>query len=634
MCGINVIHDPQHHLANLSILIRFMNAEMIYRGPDSEGTFVKEDIGMGVRRLSIIDVNGGQQPLYSEDASIVLICNGEIYNYIELRRELIAKGHRFSTQSDCEVIPHLYEEMGIECLAKLRGMFALALWDQIRKLLFVARDRAGIKPLYFAIQDGVLFLSSELKAILKTGLIRPTLEPRAVWQYLHYGFPIDQGQTVINNIGRVRPGEYVIADEYGVHRKLYWQPPFGGKSENGVRCSVEETRRHVLSVLEDSVRRHLRSDVPVGVMLSGGIDSSTIAALSTRNEVIPTALCTGYMGKHACDERDVAHSIATFLGILYEDIVLDEQMFAQHFHDFSKIVDEPVADVAAMPQWAIYDRASQFGYKVLLSGIGGDELFFGYPLENQIGEKMARRLTVQKALPDSFLRLLSRYADFAATVVKLVLGRGAMKFRQAAEWLSPDGYTGLNEINDYYSSLVWLQSCGTDDFIEAGIDSDKPLLELQSLATRGPELIYAELFGSYLPYNGCFFADKLGMGRSVEVRVPFLDDVLIETILALPLHVRYNPRVPKALLRETMRGILPDDILDRPKQGFAPPNAFVIGLVNKEREAILSGKLCSTWVDCDKIADLLTIPGASNFLYRLLVFESWFSSIYGAPVYS
>jgi asparagine synthase (glutamine-hydrolysing) len=605
MCGINCILDFTNSLQNRAALVRYMNTQMVYRGPDDEGVYSDDQVALGIRRLSIIDVAGGHQPLFNEDRTLVLVCNGEIYNYVELMRDLKGRGHRFMSGSDAEAILHLYEEKGEQCLEDLRGMFAFVLWDSRRGRLFAARDRVGIKPLYTAQHDGVLWLSSELKAIVGAAGISPTLRPLAVYQFLLYGYAIDQRHTVVEEVKRVPPGEYLLADASGTTLTRYWTPRFGG--DQGIADRSDE---EILDTLATAVRLHLRSDVPVGILLSGGIDSSTVAAFAARSGHNYTALCAGYAGNHAVDERQQAHATASHLELSYVDVVLDPASYEADFDELVRHYDEPVGDPAAMPQWSLYRQARQLGYKVLLSGIGGDEVFFGYPQWNCAGEQSRSLSTVE--------------------------------FRQ---WI------GFDQDADRIRTAGLLDRLSGQELREAIQTANEPLHFLRDQAPPGPDAMASMMFGAYLVHNGCYLADKLGMGCSVEVRVPFLDHQLVQSVFELPLSRRFDPGCSKVMLRRLLRGLVLGVVLDGQKRGFTPPGEYIDQLVTRRIPQILNGTLAhsgwfassylrticsqhtaSPWLRRQRIRNLLGIPKALTLLYRLMVFENWWRTIARLPV--
>lgn len=598
MCGISCIFDLTQSQLDKAALIGYMNDQMVYRGPDDQGVYSDKSVAMGMRRLSIIDVSGGHQPLYSEDGSLVLICNGEIYNYVELTQHLKARGHRFMSASDTEIILHLYEEKGEQCLEDLRGMFAFVLWDSKRQYLFAARDRIGIKPLYIAEQNGVLWLSSELKAIIGAARISPTLRPSAVYQFLLYSYAIDQRHTIIKEVNRLLPGEYLIANASGITLNRYWVPHFGG--DEGISGHSDQD---ILKTMQETVALHLRSDVPVGILLSGGVDSSTIAAFAARNGKNYTALCAGYVGDEAVDERLQAHATAAFLDLPYQDVVLDPETYEKDFDELVRFCDEPVGDPAAMPQWSLYKQARQSGYKVLLSGIGGDEVFFGYPSWNSIGER-SKTLSL-----DEF----KHWVGFD-------LESGQIRTKQFLERLGGPLLRGSIH------------------------DANEPLQTLRDQASQGPDAMASMLFGAYLVHNGCYLADKLGMGCSVEVRVPFLDHKLVESVFELPLSRRFQSGLSKTMLKRLLSGLIPDAVLNGKKRGFTPPGEYMDGLVTSnialayegvmsriglidrdELHRIISQHTAMPWLSKHRIRSLLGIPKLGWLLFRVLAFEKWYA---------
>lgn len=599
MCGINAIVDFDRRVDDKRERISRMNALMVYRGPDGEGMHVDDRVALGMRRLSIIDVAGGAQPIYNEDRSAAIICNGEIYNYVELMRDLQRRGHVLSSHSDTEVILHLYEELGEACLQELRGMFAFVIWDIKKGRIFAARDRIGIKPLYLSREGGCLWLSSELKTIVAAAGISPTLRPAAVHEFLTYSYPIDQRHTVLEQVERVLPGEYVVADASGVRLTRYWEPSFGGddglnQMENG----------QLLDVLQTAVGIHLRSDVPVGILLSGGLDSSTLAAIAAQSGADCSVICAGYAGKHAMDEREVARSTARSLGLKFLEVVSDSRDFNAYFDEMIHCCDEPVGDIAAMAQWALYKQSRTLGLKVLLSGIGGDELMFGYPAWNDLGASLGKNNAPQEARTRLMAEGLCTYMG--------------SETRQIA--LGPLAAAANNVL--------------------------APLFELCRKSARGPDEVAAALFGTYLVHNGCQLADKLGMGCSVEVRVPLLDHVFVEAVLGLPLARRFNGSTSKPLLKELMQGQLPGTLLNAPKKGFSPPGRFIMDIVHEHVDCVLGGELVrSGWVDSKRLGsivrngqalpwlkigrlrNLLGLVQSPWFLFRVIAFERWYETI-------
>ena len=371
MCGISAVFKYNRVTDSDKERLHKMNKEMKYRGPDDEGVWSDERCGLAQTRLSIIGLDNGHQPMSNEDESLILVCNGEIYNYKVLILELQSKGHVFRTNTDSEVIVHLYEEYGTACLQYLRGMFAFCMYDRKKDLLFCARDRIGEKTLYYAeVPCGVVF-STELKAIVKYYIDKPQVNVRNLAESIRYGYPIEQKNTYVEQIKRVLPGEYFVVDTQGVESHSYWNryclPKFEG--------TRDEAQHEVLRLMQESVANCLQSDVPVAVLLSGGIDSSAIAHFAKQTGKEIHCICAGYKGQNACDERAVAKKYASEKGLIYHEIELDASDYKSIFDEYPYYIDEPVSDIASIAQWAIYKKAKELGFKVLLGGLGGDELF-------------------------------------------------------------------------------------------------------------------------------------------------------------------------------------------------------------------------------------------------------------------
>ncbi len=580
MCGINAVYDPGRTLPDRDAIVAGMNREMAYRGPDGEGRFSYGPVTLGMRRLSIIDLEGGFQPLFNEDRSVALVCNGEIYNHVERRAELVARGHRYATGSDCETILHLYEERGERCVDALRGMFAFVLWDTRTSRLVAARDRLGIKPLYLAERGRRLAFSSELKTLIGAGLASTSLDHDALYRTLRHTFPVDERRTLATDVDRVAPGELIVADAGGVRRRRYWAPAFAAGSAS---LTDEDLGR----TLEEAVAIHLRSDVPVAVLLSAGIDSAAIAAMASRGSGEVVGLSAGYTGAHACDEREGAQATARALGMRCLEVELDAGEFSRLFVDLAKRCDEPACDIASMAQWALYRSCRALGYKVVLSGIGGDEIFFGYPVWNRAGEQLARRAWFDAAVPGVVASGARR------------AGRLLPRLRDGLGSAWPGAFTGLVGVSRTHErALRWL---GADPDGRRREATDEMVLALERRAAPGPDATYAFLAGAYLPNNGFQLADKLGMGNSIEVRVPFADHVLFERVVGLPLTRRFSRREGKPLLKRLLGPYLPREVLERPKRGFTPPSFFVRAIVEEHADAVLSSPALDGFVDAGRL---------------------------------
>jgi asparagine synthase (glutamine-hydrolysing) len=560
MCGINAIFNSiwvsEEHIS----IVGNMNNEMLYRGPDAQVFWSNDNVVFGHNRLSIIGLENGNQPIFNKDITLALICNGEIYNYLELKAELEEEGVQFHTESDCEVILYLYEKMGTAFLSKLRGMFAFCLWDEANHHLLIARDRMGKKPLYYARGSKGIAISSEIKAITHHFLSSFSINELEVTNALKYSHPLDSHKTIINEVVKVEPGEFVIFKGDSIKKNKYWDI----NAIKKINSINNDYSNQTYSLLKESVDIRLRSDVPVGILLSSGIDSCSVAALAKQCREEVHAITVGYKSRGTSDERMVAQKFAKEKGIIYHEIELDQKDFENYFEEYTSVIDEPVCDIAAIAQWGIYKKAKELGFKVLLSGIGGDELFYGYQVHNQFGKNWSVNKEIKKFFP------MNSWKGNIALAKYIVSNKKELNsyFKNNIE----DHFTR------YYKSSFesFLSSFENLDF--ALINKE---LSFNDSTKNGVENIYSFLLNEWL-INNCFYqTDKLAMGNSVEVRAPFADHQLIEFVLSIPFDKLYFPTNPKGFLKNTMKNDLPDYILNLPKKGFTPPMDYVDNIVKK-----------------------------------------------------
>jgi len=563
MCGISAIY--RYTKINQSDIdkLHLMNDEMHYRGPNDRGVWNDDVCGLAQVRLSIIGLEKGKQPLYNEDKSLVLICNGEIYNYIELKKDLQARGHQFNSESDSETILHLYEEYGVKCLDYLRGMYAFCLWDSKKKQFFAARDRIGEKTLYYAqLQTGVVF-SSELKAILKYYIDKPQINMEQLAAPIRYTAPLSKCETYIDQIKKIEPSQYIIIDEKGINKFHYWKRDTSDKFTGGFQQAKDETLR----LLRESVDICLRSDVPVAVMLSGGIDSSAIAVLAKETGREVHTITAGYKGQHDCDERDVARRFAKEKGLIYHEVELDEDDFKNSFDELTKHIDEPITDSAAIAQWSLYKKVKSLGFKVLLGGMGGDELFYGYPYWNDLAESLSIQRQHQALFPWNSKEKKIAYIKFLTKHLRYILWAGyPLKIA--------DSSIGFWQYQDYvdFAKDATLKFDG-DDLFFSDIHLEKSFRNCE--LGKELDLVYEFPFDNVMTMAYLYLSDRLGMGNSLEIRSPFLDYKLVEYVSGLPNDIKYKKGNPKHFLKEVLKGIIPDYILYAQKRGFTPPNSFI-----------------------------------------------------------
>ncbi len=560
MCGINVIYNSLNISQQHIDIVEKMNTEMLYRGPDSQVVWNNEKVVLGHNRLSIIGLDNGNQPIFNNDKSLTLVCNGEIYNYLELKAELELEGVKFHTESDSEVILYLYEKHGIELFSHLRGMFAFCLWDEHKQQLLIARDRMGKKPLYYAKGSMGIAISSEIKSITNHFLSSFSINELEVTNALKYSHPLDSYKTIINEVVKVEPGEFVIFKGDSIKKNKYW-------SINEIEKIKRENNDYLnqtYSLLKESIDIRLRSDVPVAILLSSGIDSCSVAALAKQCREEVHAITVGYKSRGTSDERMVAQKFAKEKGIIYHEIELDQQDFENYFEEYTSVIDEPVCDIAAIAQWGIYKKAKELGFKVLLSGIGGDELFYGYQVHNQFGKNWSVNKEIKKFFP------MNSWKGNIALAKYILRNKNKLNsyFKHNLE----------SHFTRYYKSSfdAFLSSFENLDFTFINKE-----LSFNDSNKNGVENIYSYLLSEWL-INNCFYqTDKLAMGNSVEVRAPFADHQLIEYVLSIPFDKLYFPTNPKGFLKNTMKNDLPDYILNVPKMGFTPPMDYVYNIVKK-----------------------------------------------------
>ena len=551
MCGIAGIISKKIDSSQTESVARMLGA-LVHRGPDGQGEYHDEHIAMGMRRLSIIDLQGGWQPLYNEDKSLVLIMNGEIYNYIELSEELKKRGHTFSTHTDGEVILHLYEEEKEECLRHLRGMFAFALLDKNNGTVFIARDRMGEKPLYLHETTDAIYFASEMKALLSSRHVPFDLDPAAVNDLFHYQY-VPEPKTPLKAVRKLPRAHYlkIALADWKLEECKYWDME---EAAPVVGDPVELVRNELDKVCELLIR----ADVPVGVALSGGLDSSAIAALAAKKHPGSMhAFSVGYPGRPANDERNDAKVLADLLEMPFHEIELETADLVKNFEQMNLHRDDPIGDISGFGYYAVSKAAREQGIPVLLQGQGGDEVFWGYQWVKDAGEATDNRHRNECSTLKGFVR----------TSLKSLFGNGvgSQGYRPIFHELAPDFRMALEDVRNYYTDS-FLQELGEASAYDL-FTFDKPWKYSDILITR-------LICDTYLLENGIAQGDRLSMANSVELRLPFVDYKLVELVIGLRKTHQAEPdyrQFPKPWLRGAMQGILPDFIIERPKQGFAPP---------------------------------------------------------------
>lgn len=608
--------------------IHAVNNAMIHRGPDGDGEYRGECVLLAMRRLSIIDLEGGWQPLYNEDKSLALVANGEVYNFVELREMLKGKGHVFSTGSDCETIIHLYEEFGLDFVHHLRGMYAIALWDSKKDRLVLVRDRMGEKPLYLFEKAGQLIFASEMKALLKSEMVPFDLEPGAICDYFHYDY-VPEPRTAVRGVKKLPAGHMLLIDidPWKIEERCYWRmedaPPLEGDPVELIREQLES--------ISDII---LRSDVPVGVALSSGLDSSTVAVLAAKKSPGKIhALTIGFEGAGWRDERKGARELADHLGMPFHDMEISLGDVVNMFPQSSVDKDDPIADVASHGYYAVSKLARDMNIPVLLQGQGSDELYWGYVwLRRAMGASM-RKFSVPGQVPrdyDPFRSILPRnlhftgLRDYAFLLSGKMLGWGRVKSGPR------DQLCFYDQSRTYQMGAYSKKKMFTREYLDMLADHNPA--ELFTIPEPRPDLgvlISKLACQTYLLENGIAQGDRLAMVSGVELRLPLVDYRLVETVLGLRKTQPDQHLLPKAWFKEVIKEYLPEWMLNRPKIGFSPPSSLWMNILReKYGPTLMSGYLVENGIlDADYVRTMLKPHSQLTpwpvMMYKTLVLEYW-----------
>jgi len=539
---------------------------MVHRGPDDEGGIQLDGVTLGSRRLSIIDIAGGHQPIHNEDSTVWVIQNGEIYNHLELRKLLVSAGHVFTTQSDTEVLAHGYEEWGESMVERLNGMFAFAVLDRRRRRVLLARDRMGIKPLHYAVDGKRLVFASELKCLLCDPALRRDIDPVALDEYLALEF-VPSPRSIVRGISKLPPAhtlEWWVGS--GIHRlHRYWSPTL--EEENGSRGrSLDEECEELRTVLRESVRKELISDVPLGVFLSGGIDSSAVTAMMSQLGTEVKSFSVGF-AERSFDESRYARQVAQHLGTDHHELTLEPSMLLDLIPKLPTLLDEPLGDASIIPTYLL-SAFTRRHVKVALGGDGGDELFAGYPTVQ------AHRLA---GYYNRAPRLL-RKGLIEPVVGRLPVSRANLSFDfRAKRFVSGAAHPVHERHRRWMGSFTAeertaLLSSDVRDRLAAG--GHVKLAELDGAELRDPinQVLLMDM-RLYLENDILVKLDRASMMASLEGRVPLLNNDFVEYATRLPLTMKLRGLRSKFLLKRALRGLLPDSILNRPKKGFGIPVA-------------------------------------------------------------
>jgi asparagine synthase (glutamine-hydrolysing) len=619
MCGISGIFefDPAREVEREAV--HRMNESLRHRGPDDEGIFLGPGIGLGHRRLSIIDVAGGHQPIGNEDGTVWVLFNGEIYNYLELHADLVSRGHKFVTRSDTETIVHLYEQYGESCFAKLRGMFAVAIWDSKQRRLLLARDRVGKKPLYYYADDRRLIFGSELKAVLAADGFRRDVDPLAVCDYFSFSY-IPAPKTIYKNIRKLRPAHYMVVSSSGIREKEYWRLSFAAPQQR----SEAEWCELIREQLREATRIRLMSEVPLGAFLSGGVDSSSVVAMMSRLMDRPVTTCSIGFRAQDYDESAFARRIAKqFQSEHHEGTV--EVRALEVLDKLAWHYDEPFADSSAVPTYYV-SRIARDQVTVALGGDGGDENFAGY--RRYVFDRAENRLRV--FVPPAVRRTV--FGPLGRVYPALAWAPRPLRAKATFQSLS------RSPIEGYFNSVSVFRAdekprLFTEDFRQQlkGYDSLEVLREHYDAAdTTDPlsRIQYVDI-KTYLPDDILVKVDRASMAVSLELRAPILDHCFMELVASIPSAMKLRGTTGKYIFKKAMQSLLPDEILYRPKQGFAVPlahwfrrdlkdQAYDLVVANNHDGILDGGFLRHIW----KQHQAGTFD-RSAYLWTVLMFRKW-----------
>lgn len=633
MCGITgwaILDSQAPRFDGGEELLHSMCERMVHRGPDSEGLFVTNGVALGMRRLAIIDLVTGEQPVFNEDKSVTVVLNGEIYNYREIRERLEKRGHSFSSASDTEVLPHLYEEYGDDMLHELNGMFAFALWDSKQRRLLIARDRFGEKPLYWGVFDKTLLFASEPKVLLAHPLVKPGLNLQALRQYLSFDY-VPAPLSIYEGINKLPAAHKLVLEDGRVEVSRYWQLDYQTVTPIP---SERDAAEQLQELLADAVRMRLVSDVPLGVLLSGGVDSSTVTALAVRSSSEAVKTFSISFAESSFDESSYARAVAKFLGTDHHEERLSANLAANLVSEIGAWMDEPFSDPSLVPTYLL-SRFTRKHVTVALGGDGGDELFAGYDM--YVGHRWAE---IYKHVP-AFLRsgIIEPLVRLLPVKTKnLSLDYKALRFVTGAKYdqvtrhhvwfgsFTPDEQNQLltpdalahSDGDIYRQAREMMEECADLDLVK----------RMQSLDTR-----------LYLAEDILTKVDRASMAVSLEVRAPFLDHRVAEFAASLPSNYKLRGHKTKYILKKAVDGLLPRFVTRRGKKGFGVPVAewlkfklrpMARDLLSPERVkrgGVFNPEFVSRLQDEHERG----VANHRKLLWTLLMFELWHESFIETP---
>jgi len=611
MCGINGILSFKGNEISPR-LIQEMNLKLIHRGPDDEGVWTDVKIAIGMRRLSIIDLEGGHQPIISKSGRYVIVLNGEIYNYIELRKSLETEGFVFSTNSDTEVLLTLFEKEGLKCIDKVNGMFAFAIWDKLEKNLHIFRDRVGIKPLFYFIDKEHFVFSSSLSCFSVLPFIDIMVNREIFFKHIIYGY-VPNPNTIIKGINKLEPGHYLKIGQNGkLHKQKYWEALL----TDDVKLSVYEYEEEIIRILRDSLRMQTRSDVPIGTFLSGGMDSSAVVSFLSE---ITSPIRTFSLGfANGLNELPLAKLVADRFDTEHTEYILREKDILQVLQELIPFLDEPLADNSIIPTYFLSKQAKENGIKVILNGTGGDEIFGGY-------NRYLTRFKYEKyfnLFPDTIVKL------FGKSFYPFSKNRSFILTEPRTTYFSRISGINLSFIYELLKNKSDLKNIMMADGIGEGIIR-YPIIDNRNLMKID--------LASYLVDNVLSLTDKMSMANSVEIRVPLLDHRLIEFAYSIPQNTLFTNGQLKGLFKKLLKEYIPAELYALKKSGFSgPTGTWVNGVLKENIENELIDKpidFFSEIFNLNKLKTFFTKEGIiphnySETIFSLYVFTIWYKHHY------
>lgn len=632
MCGIagwaNLENkSSQNHS---EAILHSMCERMKHRGPDSEGLWTDESVALGMRRLSIIDLATGDQPVYSEDKQIVVVMNGELYNYKEARADLERRGHKFETKTDTEILPHLYEEYGEAMLEHFSGMFAFALWDKRRQKLLIARDRFGEKPLYYGVFDNQLIFASEPKVLLEHPSVKKEINSDALRSYLSFDY-VPAPASIYKNIYKLPAAHLLVLENGEIRTRRYWNLSF---HRNGNTPTIEKAATQLRELLADAVKSQLVADVPLGILLSGGVDSSTVAALATRFSTEKVKTFSIGFEEDSFDESKYARQVAAHLDTEHYEEKLSVEKAADLISEIGTWLDEPMSDGSLIPTFLLA-RFVRKHVTVALGGDGGDEIFAGYPMyfAHKVADVYGKIPGVlRNALIEPIVNNLpvsNKNLSFDYKAKRFV---AASKYDLVTRHHSFFGSFSIDEQRNLLNRDV-LANSSNDIYRDA-----KELLKITDAPTEIERMQFLDL-NFYMAEDILTKVDRAAMAVSLEVRAPFLDPRVAQFAASLPLEYKLKGSKGKYILKKAMENLLPKNILHRPKKGFGIPIAeWLKGRLNPLMHDLLAPARLKNqgFFDENYVRKLIkehetNVVSHHKQLWTLLVFQLWFDNFLQKP---